>query len=141
MSFTPYAGIVYSFLKNQGFPIGVTSASTATPLHPAALYNLVATSRLLSNYLLPVVTTMKPIRLIILTAVVALAFLVNPSNAAAAEVVVKEVVDEAEEPAPVASTTFKRELAAGSMSMSFVPYDDVVSNSLLLLMLSVVCSN
>ena len=75
---------------------------------------------------------MKPIRLIILTAV-ALAFLVNPSKAAAAEVVVEKVVDEGEEPAPVASTTFKRELAAGSMSMSFVPYDDVVSNSLLLL--------
>ena len=86
---------------------------------------------------------MKPIRLILLTAVVALAFLVNPSKAAAAEVVVKEVVDEGEgeEPAPVASTTFKRELAAGSMSMSFVPYDDVVSNSLLLLLLSVVCNN
>ena len=74
----------------------------------------------------------KPIGLIILTAVVALAFLANPSKAAAAEVVVKKVVDEGgEEPAP-----FKRELAAGSMSMSFVPYDDVVSNSLLLLLLS-----
>lgn len=85
---------------------------------------------------------MKPIRLIILTAVT-LAFLANPSKAAAAEVVVKKVVDEAEdeEPAPVASsTTFKRrELATGSMSMSWVPYDDLVRNSLLLLMLSVVC--
>ena len=82
---------------------------------------------------------MKPIRLILLTAVVALAFLVNPSKAAAAEVVVKEVVDEGEEPAPVASTTFKRELAAGSMSMSLLYVE--VSNSMLLLMLSVVWSN
>ena len=102
-------------------------------------------SLLLYHYYTPNITipatTMKPIRLIILTAVVALAFLANPSNAAAAEVVVKEVVDEGEEPAPVASTTFKRELTAGSMSMSFVPYDDVVSNSLLLLLLSVVCNN
>ena len=94
-------------------------------------------SHLLSN-LLPV-TTMKPIRLIILTAVT-LAFLVNPSKAAAAEVVVKEVVDEGEEPAPVASTTFKRELAAGSMSMLLLYLYEEVSNSLplLLLMLSVV---
>ena len=76
-----------------------------------------------------------PIRLVAFTAAT-LAFFANPSKAAtAAAVNVKQEADEGEEPVPPVATAtapfLKRELAAGSMSMSLVPYNDVVSDSLL----------